>query len=192
MNKIVFVLLAMAATTASAEIYKCKSVQTGEIEYQPSPCISGGQKQAVVDVKPMTAQEEEQARFKLQTWHDKQAAAEQEKIAAEKEHQQALAKQAELDALNRNATAAEQQALAAQQLAGQMQHQNRLNTYNSIYMPQHTYGGGENGLPGSDEMDDPHRRRHGHEGRHERRHRDDIQHQEDTPPQTHQWGGSGK
>lgn len=190
MNQIVFVLLAMAATGANAEIYKCKSVQTGEIEYQPSPCISGGQQQAVVDVTPMTKQEEQQARLKLQAWHEQQTAAEQAKIAAEKEQQQALAKQAELDALNRSATAAEQQALAAQQLAGQIEHQNRLNRYNSIYVPQHTYGGGQNGLAIDNGMDDTHRRRHGHEGRHERRHREDIQHPEETQPQTHSWGGS--
>jgi hypothetical protein len=184
MNKLLFVLFAITASHTNAGVFKCKSA-AGATEYQPTPCSSPAAHQDVVDIKPMSAQEEEQARFKLQAWHDEQDANEKARIKAEKEHQAELNKQTELDALTRTATAAEQQALAAQRLAGQIEHQNRINSYNSLYEPRHHYGqpgqadegGYQNSSNGGNSEDDPHRRRHGHEGRHPRRHDSEMQHQ---------------
>ncbi|SJM90620.1 exported hypothetical protein [Crenothrix polyspora] len=185
MNKMLFVLLAITTSTVSAEVFKCKS-STGATEYRPTPCSAPGVQQAVVDIKPMNSQQEEQAQIRLQAWRDEQDANEKAKIKAEKERQTELDKQTELNALTRSATASEQQALAAQRLAGQIEHQNRINTYNSLYEPIHRYGqpnqgsatGYQNSGGAGNDADDSHRRRHGHEGRHQRRHDEQVQHQQ--------------
>jgi hypothetical protein len=87
MNRVVFVLLVMASVNANADVFKCKSVATGEMDYQLSPCATLHQAEAV---KLMSAKE--------------------------------------------------RQALASQQLAGEIEHQNRVNSYNTLYVPQHRYG----------------------------------------------------
>jgi hypothetical protein len=185
MNKVLFGLLAIAAIDIDvhAEVFKCKS-STGAMQYQSAPCAPSDAQLGVVDIKPMDPQQQEQARLKLQAWQEVQAANGRAKVKAEKERQAQQNKQAELNALNRSAAASEQQALAAQRMAGQMEHQNRLNSYNSLYVPRYNYGqpnqAGEmrqNGLDDND-ADDAHRRRHGHEGRHERRHDEALQHQQ--------------
>ncbi|WP_394754844.1 DUF4124 domain-containing protein [Crenothrix sp.] len=181
MNKILGVLLALTAFTLSAEVFKCKS-SNGVPEYQQTPCASPSEKQAVIDIKPMTSQQEEQARIRLQAWRDEQEASEQAKVNAEKQRQAELDKQAELNALQRSATASEQQALAAQRLAEQAGNQNRTNGYNTLIpgyrYGQPNYGAGMGYRNGFDNDADDHRRRHGHEGRHERRHDDGLQHQQ--------------
>lgn len=170
-----FLLLVLPTFVANAQVYKCKSLSSGAMEYQSSPCASGAVRLGVVDIKPLSPQEEERARQKLQDWQHEQAANERLRRQAEKELQAEQDKQVELNALTRSALAAEQQAVAAQNLAGQVERQNRLNSYNSLYVPRHRYSNHQDGYG---EADDPHRRRHGHEGRHERRHTNELQHQQ--------------
>jgi len=60
--KITTLLLAITTSTVSAEVFKCKS-STGATEYRPTPCSAPGVQQAVVDIKPMNSQQEEQRRL---------------------------------------------------------------------------------------------------------------------------------
>jgi hypothetical protein len=175
MNKMLFMVLAIGASTASAEVFKCKSV-FGAVEYQPSPCASSTVQQQVVDIKPTSLEEQEQARLKLQAWQKENKAYDAARNRAEQQRQAEIDKQTFLNTQQRIATAEEQQALAAQRLAGEREHRNRLNQHNSLYNEQHYTTSISNQSQNDVGDDNDHRRRHGHEGRHPRRHEQGIQH----------------
>jgi hypothetical protein len=79
------------------------------------------------------------------------------------------------------------QLLATQKLAGEIEHQNNLNQYNSLYEARHRYqspasfGGTHRPLELNKSKDEEsHRQRHGHESRHHRRHSEGLKHSSTT------------
>jgi hypothetical protein len=128
MKKILFVLWAISTSTANADVYKCK-VANNATEYQAAPCASSAAQQALVDIKPMTAQQQEQAKIKLQAWQAEYGAYETAKATAE--HKQArqtqLNKQTGQGSLTRKLAAMERRALVSRRLATQPGHRNKTN-----------------------------------------------------------------
>ena len=140
----VLIIFSAITTAALAEINKCK-LASGKTVYQTTPCSSLAVTQKIVDVKPLSLQQQQEAQNKLKAWQAYQAAEEDAKNKATKALQEEQARQATINALNRNAMAQEQQALAAQRQAEALE--NRNNTYNNgvpyfgpIYYGQQPYG----------------------------------------------------
>lgn len=187
MKNMLFVVLAVTTVSVNAAVFKCQS-PSGGLEYKSGSCAPLDTEQAVLAIKAKNPQQEQQARMRLQAWQERQEADKKQKLAVAKARQAEVDKKIALNAAVRTATAAEQQALAAQALAGQIERQNRLNANNSLYEPQHHYdqqqqdrmysGNQEHQLFGESHTDDFHRARHGHQGRHPRRHNEQVQHPE--------------
>ncbi|SJM93800.1 hypothetical protein [Crenothrix polyspora] len=187
MKKMLFVVLAVTTVSVNAAVFKCQS-PSGGLEYKSGSCAPLDTEQAVLAIKAKNPQQEQQARMRLQAWQERQEADKKQKLAVAKARQAEVDKKIALNAAVRTATAAEQQALATQALAGQIERQNRLNANNSLYEPQHHYdqqqqdkmysGNQEHQLFGESHTDDLHRARHGHQGRHPRRHNEQVQHPE--------------
>jgi len=130
-NKILILLILIAmVSVALSEVIKCK-LASGNIVYQSTPCSSSAVSQNKVDIKKLTPHELEEAQNKLKAWEAQQAADEAARIKAAKELQEEIDRRDTIDALNRNAIAAEQQAIAAQRQAEALERQ-RIR-YNSIY-----------------------------------------------------------
>lgn len=128
MKKILGIVLFIAPVAGYGGVYKCRS-SSGAIEYQSIPCAASTAEQSIVDIKPMSPQETQQARMKLQAWQNQQLANDNAKIQAENKRQAELLKQAELQAIVQKAMATEQQAVATHNLAVQAEYQNRQSAY---------------------------------------------------------------
>lgn len=161
-------VLSINSLPSAAEVFKCETA-SGAVDYQATPCLTPQTRQQVLPMKLPSPQEVASVRQKLKRWREQQAANEKTKQEAKKELLIEKNKQQFLDAQQRIANAEEQQALAAQRLAGEREYQNRLNRYNSLYVNRHY---SESSL----DQDEAHRFRHGHEGRHPRQHNEAVPH----------------
>lgn len=109
MYKIMIILLMASVTPANAEVFKCNLA--GKIVYQSVPCPPDATKQQLLDTIQQTpADKVVEAEQRLNTWKSELAAREAAEQKAKKERQDALDKQATIDALKRSAEA--QEALA--------------------------------------------------------------------------------
>jgi Domain of unknown function (DUF4124) len=108
------ILLAVLSLSANAEVFKCKNA-TGKITYQPIPCSPGAATQGVIKVQEMTPEKAEEAKAKLETWKQQQAADDTAKQEAEKQRQAELEKQESLELQRRSVIAQEKQVIVEQQ-----------------------------------------------------------------------------
>jgi hypothetical protein len=125
MKKMLCIVLTIGTSTASAEVFKCK-LASGVIEYKASACASSAVKQDVVNIKVPTPQEQEQAQQKLQAWREQNTAYEAEKSNAEKKRRAEQERQSTLNVQNLDVITREQQALATQRLATDMEINNTV------------------------------------------------------------------
>lgn len=133
MNKILFFILSLLTLTASAEVFKCQS--TAGVKYQSSPCGASAITQKLIAIKPPEPQEQAQAQKKLQIWREQNAAYELAKNQAEKAQKAEQEQQAWLETEKRIALAKEQQALATQRIAADLE-RDRVNRYSNIFVGQ--------------------------------------------------------
>lgn len=127
-----FFLMAMLSP-AKADVIKCKTA-SGKIVYQESPCPPTTVSQQRIDIKQMDQQQLEESKRKLKDWQEAEAIKESEKM---REARDKKAEQDRLDvinALNRNAAAQEQQAIAAQRQAENLERRNNSTIYNGPYL----------------------------------------------------------
>ncbi|MDD5276883.1 MAG: hypothetical protein PHR16_12475 [Methylovulum sp.] len=114
MYKIMIVFLMALVTSANAEVFKCNL--TEKIVYQSVPCPPDATKQQLLDAIQQTpADKVAEAEQRLSTWKSELAAREVAEQKAKKERQDALDKQATIDALKRSAEAQEALAEAVRQ-----------------------------------------------------------------------------
>jgi hypothetical protein len=126
-NLIIFLLL-IISTPAQAEVFKCK-LASGKIVYQSKPCPRVAIDQNIIEIKKLSPAQIEEAQNKLKAWQAEQAANEEAKIKAAKELQEEIERQETINALNRNAIAQQQQAIAAQRQAEALEQRNNSNTF---------------------------------------------------------------
>jgi len=106
MNKLTIFLLAIAAGSANAEIFKCQLVD--KTVYQSQPCAQTAVNQRILEIELLPPEKVIEAEQRLNTWETEFAAREAAEQQAQKEKEAALAKQAEIDALRRSAKAQEE------------------------------------------------------------------------------------
>jgi hypothetical protein len=125
---------------ANAEVFKCQ-LAAGKTVYQPKPCPSAALNARKVEIEKQSPEQIQAAKDKLQAWKAEQAASEAEKAKAAKELQEQWQRQETIDALNRNAIAQEQQAIAAQRQAEALERRNyNAPFYGPLYYTPQTYG----------------------------------------------------
>jgi len=108
MGKINIILLMVFATSANAEVFKCQLAD--KTVYQSKPCHPNVIKQQLLDIQPTPADQVNEAEQRLNAWKKALADREAAEQQAKKERQDALNKEAEINALKRSAKA--QEALA--------------------------------------------------------------------------------
>jgi len=112
MKRIILVLLATLLAPAQAEIFKCRVAEQKTI-YQSVPCPDDAVNQQIIEIKKPDPARVTEAEARLKVWQAEQDVKEAEKRKAQKERQEALDRQAAIDALNRSAIAQEELAEAA-------------------------------------------------------------------------------
>jgi len=105
--KPILIFLIWQACPANAEVFKCKST-SGEIIYQPNPCPIGEKPLGQLKIKAMTPQEIEKAKALRQSEEEEEAVYDAEKAIAEKQRQDELARQQELELEQRKVKAQEE------------------------------------------------------------------------------------
>lgn len=108
MNKISIILLMILATSANADVFKCRLAD--KTVYQATPCPPDVIEQQVLDIQQMPVDKAIEAEQRLDTWKSELAVREAAERQAKKERQEMLDKRAAIDALKRSAEA--QEALA--------------------------------------------------------------------------------
>jgi hypothetical protein len=142
MNKVIAILLLAFIAPANAGIFKCLSA-TGATEYKTTPC-DGKAVQQTVNIKPPSLKTKLQAQQKLQEWQQQEAAKAEAKYQAEKKQQAELAEQRKLNALEKQAQAAQDLAtLEAIKEQNRMEEVEQQNRYNNVYIqnPQQRHSG---------------------------------------------------
>lgn len=129
MNKTLLILLAITASAVQAEVFKC-TLASGAAEYQPTPCITPKTQQKIVDVKPLSPQQEEQARLKLQEWYKKQETHDTTKKHLKKDRQAERDKKLGLSVTSLKAAVAGQQTTTVQPLVVVAKPQNKTKASN--------------------------------------------------------------
>jgi hypothetical protein len=113
-NLIVFILFTLLMPSVHAEVFKCTGVDQ-ETVYQPKPCGASVTAQKQLTIKSLSPEETEAAEARLKAWKEDFTKREAAELKAQKEQQEALDRQATVDALERSAKAAEEAAKAAKQ-----------------------------------------------------------------------------
>ena len=152
MNRLVFFILTVITWPNQAEVFKCQ-LPEGTV-YQSTPCNQGAVDQKVLAIEKQTPEQQAEAQQRLQAWEKDFAAREAEERKAEQARQEQLLKQAEVDALQRNARAQEELAHRARQpiIVNQPIHRGYGYPYRQ-FVPVYPNGGD----------DHPHRHEHQHQ-----------------------------
>lgn len=79
---LLFVVVAVAATQANAEIFKCKAAD-GKIQFSDTACKAGNRSEAIPDRSPLTEQQQYEAQRRGQQMQSEAAALDAEKAAAQ-------------------------------------------------------------------------------------------------------------
>ncbi|MDP2902625.1 MAG: hypothetical protein Q8N96_05905 [Methylovulum sp.] len=113
MKRLILILLAaMIAVPVQSEVFKCQAAGQKTI-YQAAPCPATAVNQQIIEVEKLDPAKVAQAQARLKAWQADLAEKAAAKRKIQKELQEALDKQAVIDALNRNAAAQEELAEAA-------------------------------------------------------------------------------
>jgi hypothetical protein len=86
LKQLFLLVVTVAATNASAEIFKCKGAD-GKIQFSDTPCKAGNTSQVVPDRAPVTDQQRYEAQQRAQQMQNEAAALDGEKAAAISAHQ---------------------------------------------------------------------------------------------------------
>lgn len=105
--KLILIFLILQALYANAEVFKCRS-STGEIVYKPTPCSINETAVGQLKIKEMTPQEVEKAKALRQSEEQEEAVYDAENAKAEKQRQDELARQQELEFEQRKIKAQEE------------------------------------------------------------------------------------
>jgi hypothetical protein len=114
-------------TVTHADVYKCK-LASGKIYYQSSPCPSSlTEHQKIINIKELSEQQRFEAQERLKIWQAQQAVEEAAKLKAARQLQEEQVKRDTIDALNRDAFARQQEAIAAERQAEALERQRNQN-----------------------------------------------------------------
>lgn len=114
-HKILLSLLtALIIYPVQAEVFKCQVAEQKTI-YQSTPCPASTVNQQVIEIEKPDPAKDAEAQARLNAWQADLAAKENANRQARKEQQEALDRQATIDALNRSAAAQEALAESAKQ-----------------------------------------------------------------------------